>query len=181
MGLPTSLFYLGVDPGPVNTGWALLGPDSFLACGVFDPRATGDVIMAAEELWMGIQSHLPDGKVAIVGAAMERYVSYKGVLTSNAEDTCLFIGSLTYLLRSRGINTTLVRAISWKPRVCKKLHLTNGYDNPSTKLDKKFSNSAACNILGVTEYKKRPFKTDHEADAICLAYFAKESLYDKDS
>lgn len=174
--------YIGIDPGPVNTGWCVRGVDNdnlFLACGVFDPRATGDVIMSAESLFLRIEESMPqklrsrlyDDSVQRV-AAIERFVSYKGVLTNNVEDTCMFIGSLTFLLRTNGINTTLARAITWKPKVCSKLHLDNGFNNPSTKLDKKFSNAAACSILGVEEYKKRPFKTDHEADAICLSYFA---------
>lgn len=168
--------YLGVDPGPVNTGWCVRGvinDKPFLATGVFDPRATGDVIMAAEKLWYLMYDSGPESaEWEIVGACIERYVSYKGVLTSNAEDTCLFIGSLTYLLRSRGITTTLARAITWKPNVCKTLYLSNGFKNPSDKLDKKFSVAAACSILGIEDPKKKPFKTDHEADAIGLSFYA---------
>ena len=87
-------------------------------------------------------------------------------MTTNAEATTLFIGSLTFLLRSHGITTYLVRAISWKPAVAKDLHLNRGFNNPSEKLDKKFSKAAA---LAITEVKSQ---NDHEADAVCLSHFA---------
>lgn len=168
--------YLGIDPGPVNTGWCARGVidgDSFLSCGVFDPRATGDVIMSAETMWHELHKSIPERKEwTIHSAAIERFVSYKGVLTNNVEDTCFFIGSLTFLLRSKGIKTTLARAITWKPKVCSSLHLTKGFENPSPKLDKRFSMAAASCISGASSFKERPFKTDHEADAIGLSYFA---------
>lgn len=171
--------YIGVDPGPVNTGWCIRGPSGELVRGTFNPSATGDVVMAADRLFKEFQYQAQAfGKYSFERAAIERYVTYKGVFTSNAEETCLFIGSLTFLLRSNGIKTSLVRAITWKPKVCKLLVTEKGFDNPSKKLDKKFSMAAASRVLDITTFKDRPFKTDHEADAICLSYFAEKLLDD---
>lgn len=107
---------------------------------------------------------------ALTSACLERYVSYKGVNTAEAENILMLIGGLRQALRysqaSLPFDVLLVRAIDWKTDLVKYLVKNKGFDNPSTSLDKKFSIAAAKCIIGNHE-----IKTDHEADAICLAAY----------
>jgi hypothetical protein len=61
----------------------------------------------------------------------------------------------------------LHRAIDWKMDMVKALHKKKEFENPSSKLDKKFSIAAAKACLD----HEHTFATDHEADAVCLASY----------
>jgi hypothetical protein len=58
----------------------------------------------------------------------------------------------------------MVRAIDWKPKVCKYLVRKKGFNNPYPSFDKQFSILAANTLSGGDT------KVDHEADAVCLSY-----------
>lgn len=162
----TDFFYLGVDPGPVNTGWSIRSKSgSAMACGVFNPSKSDSIIRAADDLLKIVKAARPID-LPIQVACVERYVAYKGINT-NAEGILLFIGSLLHALQSDGITILTARAIDWKPAVCKSLYKAKDFRNPSDKFDKKYSIAAAECIIG-RELKR----TNHEADAICLAYYA---------
>jgi hypothetical protein len=58
----------------------------------------------------------------------------------------------------------MVRAIDWKSTLCKILVRDHGFTNPGNSFNKEFSLAAAELIYG------KKLKSDHEADAICLAF-----------
>lgn len=163
----SDFFYLGIDPGVVNTGWAIRTSNSKASAGgVFNPSKCTSVVHAADELYELVQSSRPfDAPISVL--AIERFVAYKGVMTADSEKVLILIGSLLHKFHSCGTRFITARAIDWKPVVAKDLYKTKDFRNPSEKLDKKFSVAAAGAILG------REFKTtDHEADAVCLSYYA---------
>jgi hypothetical protein len=86
-------------------------------------------------------------------------------VTTESETITMMIGALilgTDYYTSHEVR--LFRAIDWKMNIVKALFKKQGFQNPSDKLDKKFSIAAAKAVANVKE-----IKTDHEADAICLA------------
>lgn len=163
----SDFFYLGIDPGVVNTGWALRTGDSKASAGgVFNPSKSVSIIHAADDLYDLVKSSRPSD-LPIGVLAIERFVAYKGILTADSEKVLMLIGSLLHKFHSHGTRFVTCRAIDWKPAVCKELYKTKDFRNPSEKLDKKFSVAAAAAVLD------RPFKTtDHEADAVCLSFYA---------
>lgn len=153
---------LGIDPGIKNLGLAVITHDSELVL--------SRNLNLAE---FGSMTDFIDGVICILcdtiedtvtHACLERFVSYGNVQSKSTERITMLIGGLVYALNSLEIPTGLYRAIDWKPALCKHLVKNNEFDNPSLKLDKKFSYAAAKSII------KDDAKTDHEADAICLAY-----------
>ncbi len=163
----SDFFYLGIDPGIVNTGWCLRSPNSkSSAGGVFNPSKSTSLVHAADDLYKLVYDSRPtDAPISVL--AIERFVAYKGVMTADSEKVLMLIGSLLHKFHSCGTRFVTCRAIDWKPVVSKDLYKTKDFRNPSDKLDKKFSIAAAGAILG------REFKTtDHEADAVCLSYYA---------
>lgn len=95
-------------------------------------------------------------------ATVERYVAYGGITSKYSEHILMLIGAIVD--RTRDSEQLFFRAIDWKKELLKKEFKETGFRNPSTSLDKKFSKALATHITGVK------FKTDHEADAACLAY-----------
>lgn len=168
---PKPTYHLGIDPGWVNLGvavtrfqggkWDLMGSRTFNPSKMVDATAT--ICSWAEDI-------IPTCDLPLT-YCIERYVSYKGVNTAEAENILMLIGGLReaigWTLRDEGSNPPLlVRAIDWKTDLVKYLAKNRGFDNPSTSLDKKFSIAAAKCIIGNHE-----IKTDHEADAICLSAY----------
>ncbi len=93
---------------------------------------------------------------------VERYVAYGGVTSKYSEYILMMIGAIVD--RTRDSEQLFFRAIDWKKELVKKEFKESGFRNPSGSLDKKFSKALATHLTGVK------FKTDHEADAACLAY-----------
>ena len=168
---PKITYHLGIDPGWVNLGaavtkcengeWSLVASRTFNPSKLKDP--TDDICYWAEDV-------LPDYGMPST-ACLERYVSYKGVNTAEAENILMLIGGLREairwtLWRDESTQPLLVRAIDWKTDLVKYLVKNRGFDNPSTSLDKKFSIAAAKCIIG-----NHDIPTDHEADAICLSAY----------
>lgn len=152
--------YLGIDPGPVNLGIACLNEEgAYVSSEFFCPRSH-----QPKEAIDKLVSYQDTSKIVSVG--IERFVPYNGVMTGIGEDILMLIGGLVYAFSQKGIPVTLARAIEWKPKVCKHLYKTKGFKNPSSKFDKKYSIAAAKAIIGNQELSI----TDHEADAICLAF-----------
>lgn len=154
------LLKIGIDPGWKNLAIAVV-QDSVLTTKVFNPSKAITLKDAVDAILEIIPTHLRGTVV------LERYVAYAGVTNADSEYILMLIGALVDRLQGLGFNVKLTRAIDWKPRLCKELFKLKGFRNPSEKFDKKFSIAAAESIY--PEYK---FKTDHEADAACLAYFA---------
>lgn len=158
-------FSMGIDPGWKNLGYAVVelkrtGEIGLFKSGTMNPSTLGQVDSVQYLL-----ENLPSPNLL----TMERYVSYKGVHTSESENIVMLIGGINYAFQIEPTvlqsNPSLVRAIEWKTELVKLLFKHKGFDNPSTSLDKKFSIAAAKACLDIPG----EFKSDHEADAICLA------------
>ena len=153
---------LGIDPGLANTGIALIEGRTVLFTEVLRLK-TMQVGEAVAKTLTKVRQEEYDG------TAIERFASY-GTAVGGAEQISYFIGGLVVSCRE----PFLIRAIDWKTQVSQTIYL-EGYRNPSTALDKKFSLSAAEFVFD------QKFKTDHEADAALLAFWrtipkAKNSL-----
>lgn len=143
---------LGIDPGPVNTGIAIVREATVVLTNVVNIK--GKNINDAAQIILNIAKQFDVNKTAI-----ERFASY-GANVSITEPICYFIGSLCAVLP----DAYLVRAIDWKTQVAQALYI-QGFRNPSMKLDKKFSLAAAEFLFSAQ------FRTDHEADAALLAFW----------
>ena len=156
--------FLGIDPGSVNLGWAVVSNDGrLLSSGAMNPSSTS--LVETVELISDKIPTVVNGKVTI-----ERYVSYKGVMNPASEAILMLIGALVYESNKRGREVFQLRAIDWKSNICKHMFKVNGFRNPSKTFDKKFSMAMAEALCGIVP------DTDHEADAICLAYYTQRNV-----
>lgn len=170
-------FLIGIDPGYKNLGAAILQVQSdkslkLVSSRVFNPSKNCLELFPPEiRLWIN-ESINSDMRYSVKGFSMERYVPYAGVNSSDGENIQSLIGMLRYASYDwTGFNSNLYRAVEWKTNLVKTL-FKQGFRNPSDKLDKKFSIAAAAACLNLFEKDfKNNVKTDHEADAICLAAY----------
>lgn len=153
--------YLGCDPGWTNLAWAVLSDRGDLTTGVECPKdlkGIGTPLCIEAEL-NGRELH---------GSVMERFVYYDGVHNPNSEQILMVTGQVQfYLYDYYNIVPTLFKAHDWKSRLSKHI-FKQGFENPSTRLDKQFSLAAARFL-----FPEHLFETDHEADAACMAYIAR--------
>lgn len=159
--------HLGIDPGWASCGISVIEYETVVVSYNFVPRdyTTEDQIEPViRELQTTLSERNDVELSSITDAYIERYVAYKGIHSDMSEKILMFIGALRYWLEHRDIAVHMVRAIDWKPTVCKYLVRTQGFNNPYPSFDKKFSLAAAKALSGLD------LKTDHEADAICLSY-----------
>jgi len=91
----------------------------------------------------------------------ERYVAYGGITTKYSEYILMGLGAV--IDRTREAEQFFFRAIDWKTALTKREFRESGWVNPAKTMDKKFSKAMALHLTGMK------FKTDHEADAACLA------------
>lgn len=153
--------FVGVDPGSVNLGFAVLVGDTITHYETIDPTH-----MSLAQVVAKIVSAVPKKRKEVV-LSIERYVAYKGTHNSASEHILMIIGALVYEFERLNHEVLQFRAIDWKPSICKHLFLNYDFKNPSTSFDKKFSVAAAELLSG------KKLKTNHEADAICLAFKGK--------
>lgn len=168
---------LGIDPGWASCGVAASQEGKILRSFHFVPRDHAKGGSLDEVLgWLTTELDEVDGVEldCIRGAYIERYVAYAGVTSAASEDILMFIGALKYWLENKGIPVTMVRAIDWKPKVAKYLVRKFGANNPNASFDKKFS------IFAASTLSSKQFKTDHEADAVCLSYLGEIDEYNKE-
>jgi len=165
-------YLVGIDPGWKNLGFAITRVDKngFIfkefTC-VMDPSSFSSPTKFIEELDRVIIS---SGINKIHSVTIERFVAYAGVSTAETENICMLIGSLVYYFAASGywgVEPLLVRAIDWKTQLVKLLYKQKGFDNPSPKLDKKFSIAAAKACLDM----ENVFKTDHESRCSLFSMF----------
>lgn len=147
-------YILGVDPGWANCGVAVLKVED----GKFTLEES-KVIVPKKLGYKNSVETIVSMRQPYVSVGMERFVSYRGITTSSSEDILMFIGALRLGITPDAI---LFRAVDWKNYVLHKL----GLKVETGKLDKVFSFAVAEAICGV-----KP-KTDHEADAIGIAFSA---------
>jgi len=165
-------YHVGIDPGWKNLGLAICkqekgtGIITVIHTQVMNPSSYENITKFMEDL-----DHIIVPLVLQVDTiTIERFVAYAGVSTAETENICMLIGSLVYYFGSKdswGVEPLLLRAIDWKTNLVKSLFKKKGFDNPSSKLDKKFSMAAAQASVDVTI----PYSTDHEGDAVCLAAY----------
>lgn len=150
---------LGIDPGWKNLGYAILENRKVIISGTLNP---------SELTFLGtmnvLQGYCTDHKVDLI--SIERFVSYAGTLSEDSERIIMLIGGLRQISNEiLNKDCVLARAIDWKTKLVKHFYKTEGYSNPSDKLDKKFSDSLATHIIG-----EKP-KNNHISDAISIAYY----------
>lgn len=171
---------LGIDPGKVNLGAAVVEdcgvhiesplagmPNlTLLGCRTSNPSSSLSLENSVVETfeWAGDYKYDSAKKDYLT---LERYAAYQGVVTSESENITSLIGIYRgfYFAESMTL-PTLYRAIDWKIKLVQLLNSKYGFENPSTKLDKKFSLAAAKFIITTN---KELITNDHEADATCLA------------
>lgn len=146
-------YYWGFDPAWKNMGVCILNSEGKVVLSV--------TVNPSEKGFSKTLDDLPLDKYPPEAVVIERYVAYKGAQTALSEQILMMIGAI--LDRTRGARQLFFRAIDWKMALTKRA-AKQGFQNPSTKLDKKLSLSLAEHVTGTK------FKTDHEADAACLAY-----------
>lgn len=152
---------LGIDPGVTNLGFAIISDEGLEVSKTYkdlkDHRTRFEAIseMVSTSLQMGVEK-----------AALERFVAYQGTQSSASEEILMTIGSLQHALMAAGIEVELTRALDWKVALNHHFMKKDGWQNPAKSFDKKYSLAMAEKICGVRVV------TDHEADAICLAYYS---------
>jgi hypothetical protein len=151
---------VGIDPGWDNLGLAALDSQGeLLFSSTIDCSLHGTSYKAIPKILELLEPY------SVATAGIERYVTYgQGTPVKEAEHIQHMIGGLSFAFHLGGAHVMLLRAIDWKPELCKYLHQEQNFRNPSTRFDKKFSIASAVAITGV-----KP-KTDHEADAIGIGY-----------
>lgn len=176
-------YHVGIDPAWKNLGLSIVkeeiktGELTLLSSHVMNPseyKTIPEFVQRLEglvhvEMAKDVCSGEPEFTGTIDSVTIERFVAYAGVSTSETENICMIIGALQFSFKARyNLDSLMLRAIDWKTNLVKQLFKTQGFDNPSTKLDKKFSDAAACACVGLD--KKLP--TDHQSDATCLASYS---------
>tara|TARA_R110002074_G_scaffold167525_5_gene328670 strand:+ start:239 stop:724 length:486 start_codon:yes stop_codon:yes gene_type:complete len=154
-------YFLGVDPGYANCGWCIVNREGKrIAGGTIHPKKLG-IEQSIHKLFIE-----EIGNIQIEAASLERYVYYEGKNNASSEQILMVTGAIRYALYSKSIPFDMYRALDWKNKFSRYLFKTRDFKNPSDRLDKAFSLAAAeC-------YTSHSFKTDHEADAACLASMA---------
>ena len=156
---------VGIDPGKKHLALAVLNESNeVIELKHIDPSGFSSQLEAVDYLFENVPYLTSD---QITSCSIEKYVIYgKGIPSKHMIDTVMLIGALHYAFHQKGIACSLVRAIDWKKKVSKELYKARGFQNPSTKFDKKFSMAACHCICGITP------KTDHEADAVGVAFYS---------
>ena len=160
--------FIGIDPGWANLGIGILDSDgSFLASHHIDLKHAESFLDAVSDVEKVLAPYPAEAVSAVV---IERYVLFGGgTPNKDAEFITMVGGGLAWRFASQGVPVAMRRSIEWKPLVCKLLYRDIGFKNPSTSFDKRYSKAAARAIT------QQSCKTDHEAEAICMAYLAYKS------
>lgn len=173
-------YVIGIDPGWASCGYSLTLDDKVVTSGNFIPRdhvAEGEVLSGGIDYLTNAIEHeamcQDEGyRIAATNKMyIERYVAYKGIHSDTSEAILMFIGALIHRFEFDGVGVFPVRAIDWKPKVCKYLVRTKGFNNPYPSFDKKYSILAAKTLSGLD------LKSDHAADAVCLSYLGEIDKY----
>ena len=155
--------YIGIDPGWKNCAYSIVEPSGTM--GKVQVIKTG-VLNPSENEYECVKtlSDLVKDYDVKKYLTIERFVPYNKVFSSDSENITMLIGMLKAEFYSKVEELLLIRAIDWKIKLVQINNKLFGYQSPSTILDKKYSLSIAKFITNNYE-----FKTDHEADATCLA------------
>ena len=199
---------IGIDPGWKNLGLAVVTPTEkgkvkVLGSLTLNP-SLGDLAFV-ESLPIIINTLIPSTlDYDIQHLVIERYAPYNNVHSSESENITMLIGMIRSKLYSQnacveqGLSAKLYRAIDWKVKMAQVNSRLYGFSNKSTCLDKNYSlqmahfitenpnpnSSTTLTLNKDTQIETvTKIKTDHEADAICLAalpFFYEENPQRKD-
>lgn len=169
--------YLGIDPAWRSLGFGLVKFDtetkdiSRVHSQVFNIsgyKSITEAVKAIAAKFVEYAKPFLDAGAVFKGFTMERFIAYKNVDSAEFEIINRIIGALAIYFETNfelQTPTRLERAIDWKMNLVKSLHINKQFQNPSNTLDKKFSLAAGKAVLS----EPVEYKTDHEADAVCLA------------
>jgi hypothetical protein len=162
---------IGIDPGWKNLGLAVVCREvgkediQLVHSSTLNPAELGGILPTLKKICELVEPLLVGADRVCTG--IERYVAYGDTVTHESENILMMIGALVvgmnYFNKATD-GTKMVRAIEWKTGLVKALFKWKKFNNPSTKLDKKFSVAAAESILEGVKVE-----TNHESDAICIA------------
>ena len=158
-------YLVGIDPGWKNLGMAIIQEtENKFKFKVVHTEVLNPAIDPAVSI-----SYIGDrtSEFGVKSVAIERYAPYNNVFSSESENITMLIGGIRTQMYIAGIDVILIRAIDWKIKLAQLSAKLLGFDNPSSSLDKGFS-MAMARFLTEGKYE---FKTDHEADAVCLAAY----------
>lgn len=161
-----STCYIGIDPGWQSFGICVRKPGEEALVRSYVPANFPSLNEFCKDVYSttGLPFFFEDSPLEFQ-VTIERFVPYGNVQSSAGEDTLMVIGALRYMFEGADATVNLTRAIDWKQKLCKHLVKSQGFSNPSSSFDKKFSLAAAKALLG------RSLTSDHEADAVCLSFF----------
>lgn len=164
---------IGIDPGVASFGIAVEHSGELVYSEYWSPRDFGSIKNFVELMIVDMYRDDPIFLSNALGeVTIERFVAYKGIHSDASEKILMLIGALNYKFDTlTGVAPTMVRAIDWKPKVCKYLVRTKGFNNPYPSFDKKFSMLAAEALSG------EKIENDHIADAVCLSYLGRIDEY----
>jgi hypothetical protein len=173
----------GVDPGWRNLGYAIIETPEFpssilepfpewklkvVETGTQDPSKSPSAEIFVDYLMRDWFFKPVEAEALDQTLTIERYVTYQGVHTHESENILMLIGAMRLCYYSTyGNIATLVRAIDWKTKMTQTLNRLYGFENAGTSMDKNLSVQLAKFLVTNPEV----IKTDHEADAICLAAY----------
>jgi len=164
---------IGIDPGWATFGLAINQDGMLINKTSFKPKSFGTRLAFIQHLDQYLISNGHEAKLlwnTEFVVYMERFITYGGVQV-DPEDILMLIGALEYYFIDQfDADVYLVKAIDWKIKICQHLVKTKGFSNPGKNLDKKFSLLAAEVLSG------EKFKSDHEADAVCLSFLSTEII-----
>ena len=156
---------IGIDPGWASFGVAIQEDEKYVHSDIFIPKAHGSIVTFITDLDRYLSESMKDLTAGEYRIYIERFVTYGGVQV-DPENILMLIGALDYYFSLNYSKPILIKALDWKVKLCHHLVKTTGESNPSKSLDKKFSLWAAEKVSG------QKFKSDHEADAVCLSYLS---------
>lgn len=159
------MYTIGIDPGVSNLGLSILDEkNEIVLVERLVPKNLGLINPCVDRIEEIISPFLKE----TVSVGVEKYVVYgRGVPSTSMVDTTMLVGALSYMFHRNGLEAQLFKAIDWKKSICKHLFKEEGFKNPSDSFDKKYSLAVAEHICG------KKLKTDHEADAVGIAYNAR--------
>jgi len=173
-------YSVGLDIGWRNAGIAVISNSSrgieLVHSATLDP-AKMDPSKRCKQILMEVGSKVTP--TLVTNFVAERYVSYSGVNTAEAENILMLLGGVVESSIHLFYNADLemLRAIEWKSELVKMLFKLKGFNNPAASLNKVFSIAAAHAVLDID----KELKDDHQADAVCLASmpFIRRALAEK--
>jgi hypothetical protein len=160
------LITIGIDPGWASFGIAMTKNNELIGIESYIPKTFENNRAFISNLDSWITKTMQVNRATVgdgVDVYIERFVTYGGIQV-DPEKILMLIGALEYFLDSKYSSPILIKALDWKVRVCHHLVKTKGLSNPNKSFNKKYSLWAAEQLSG------QKFKSDHEADAVCLSY-----------